>query len=321
VLVVPDGTDATWAKVRFGTDGWARVAAVLPDVEDEAVLVVVHNALRDAVRDATLDPAVALDLVTRSLHRVQSEVLVTVVLGAAAGSLAGVFSPVGERAPRLVRVHALATAVVDGSPAGSDRQLAGFRRAVASAVDVDLLGAWSQGRDLPPGLALDAELTWTVVERLVELTGDDDVLARTLPRDTSASAAVHAARVRAARPTTEAKEEAWRLLVEPSSASAYEVYATAEGFFRAGQEDLTAPYVERYFAEIGSTAEFRRGWALGRVAGLAFPDLAADARTVARAELALAGELADPVRRELVDGLDQLRRAVASLERFTGSGG
>jgi homoserine kinase len=57
---------------------------------------------------------------------------------------------------------------------------------------------------------------------------------------------------------------------------------------------------------------------LGRVAGLAFPDLAADARTVALAEQALADELADPVRRELVDGLDQLRRAVASLERFAG---
>ncbi|GAA1427692.1 aminopeptidase N [Microlunatus lacustris] len=318
VLVVPDGTDATWAKVRFGPDGWAGVAAVLPAVQDEAVLVVVHNAIRDAVRDATLSSGVALDLVTSSLDRVQSEVLVTVVLGSAAGALAGSFCPVPERAARLARVHALADAVVASSPAGSDRQLAGFRRAVESATDVQRLRAWSEGLDLPPGLALDSELTWVVVERLIQLTGDDDVLARTLARDTSSSAAVHAARVRAARPTAEAKNEAWRLLVEPSSASAYEVYATAEGFFRAGQEELTAPYVERYFAEIGGTAEFRRGWALGRVAGLAFPDLAADARTVALAEQTLAGELADPVRRELVDGLDQLRRAVTSLERFAG---
>ena len=317
-LVVPDGTDATWAKVRFGPDGWSDVAAVLPAVEDEAVLVVVHNAVRDAVRDATLDPAVALDLVTGSLAGVQSEVLVTVVLGAAAGALAGSFSPVGQRAARLARVHALATAVVDGSPAGSDRQLAGFRRAVESADDVDRLRAWSEGRDLPPGLALDSELRWVVVERLVERSGDETALERTLASDSSSSAAVHAARVRAARPTADAKAEAWRLLVRPSDASAYEVYATAEGFFRPGQEELTAPYVERFFTEIGGTAEFRKGWALGRVTGLAFPDLAVDARTVGLAERALAGELADPVRRELVDGLDQLRRAVTSLERFGG---
>ena len=72
----------------------------------------------------------------------------------------------------------------------------------------------------------------------------------------------------------------------------------------------------RYYRAPGGTAAFRRGWALGRVAGLAFPHLAADARTVALAEQALAGDLPDPVRREVVDGLDQLRRAVASLERF-----
>ncbi|SDR96963.1 Membrane alanyl aminopeptidase Metallo peptidase. MEROPS family M01 [Friedmanniella luteola] len=317
VLVVPDGTDATWARVRFGADGWSDVAAVLPTVEDEAVLVVVHNAVRDAVRDATLDPAVALDLVTASLAGVQPEVLVTVVLGATS-ALAGPYSPVAERPERLARLHALALAVVDSSPAGSDRQLAGFRQAVASSADVDRLRAWAAGHDLPPGLALDSELTWTVVERLVELTGDDAVLDRTLAQDSSSSAAVHAARARAARPTAAAKEEAWRLLTQPSEVSAYEVYATAEGFFRAGQEELTAPYVERYFAEIGATAEFRRGWALGRVAGLAFPHLAADARTVALAERALAGDLPDPVRREVVDGLDLLRRAVASLERFAG---
>ena len=50
VLVVPDATDATWAKIRFGPDGWARVAPVLPSITDEPVLVVIYNAIRDAVR-------------------------------------------------------------------------------------------------------------------------------------------------------------------------------------------------------------------------------------------------------------------------------
>ncbi len=208
--------------------------------------------------------------------------------------------------------------MVDSSAAGSDRQLAGFRQAVGSAPAVDRLRSWSQGRDLPAGLALDRELTWAVVERLVELSGDEDLLDRTRAADDSSSAAQHVARVRAARPTAAAKEEAWRLLVGPSSASAYEVYATAEGFFRAGQEELTQPYVDRYFAEIGGTAEFRQGWSLARVARLAFPRLAAERRTLVLGQQALAGALPDPVRRELVDGLDDLRRAVASLERHPG---
>ena len=121
-----------------------------------------------------------------------------------------------------------------GSGLGSDRQLAGFRRLVASAVDVSSVRAWSEGRELPAGLELDAELTWAVVERLVELTGDDQPLERTLARDTSSSAAVHAARARSSRPTPEAKAAAWEMLMAPSTLSAYEVYATAEGFFRPG---------------------------------------------------------------------------------------
>jgi aminopeptidase N len=318
VLVVPDGRDATWAKVRFGPSGWADLAAVLPVVADEAVLVVAHNAVRDAVRDASLDPAVALDLICGSLARQKSEVLLTVVLGFAADALAGAFSPVADRGARLARAHALARDVVESSAPGSDRQLAGFRRAVGSAVDPEALRSWSEGRDLPPGLELDTELSWAVVERLVELTGDDEALERTLASDPSSSAAVHAARARASRPTAAGKETAWRLLMQPSPVSAYEVYATGEGFFRPGQEKLTHPYVERYFAEIGSTAEFRHGWALGRVAKLAFPALAASAGTVRLAEATLATELADPVRREVVDGLDQLRRAVTSLKRYAG---
>ncbi len=316
LLVVPDGTDATWAKVRFGARGWADLASVLPRLDDEAVLVVVHNAIRDAVRDATLDPSLALDLVCGSLGRQQSEVLVTVVLGFAADGLAGRFCPVFDRAARLARVHAVAEEVLTSSAPGSDAQLAGFRRAVESATDRELLSAWAAGRDLPTGLALDSELRWAVVERLVALTGDDALIARTLAQDATSSAAVHAARARASRPSAAAKAEAWRLLMEPSGMAAYEVYATAEGFFRAGQEELTAPYVERYFDEIAATGQFRRGWALGRVAGLAFPALAVDDQTIRRAEQLLDREPADPIRREVVDGLDQLRRAATSWERF-----
>jgi aminopeptidase N len=316
VLVVPDVTDATWAKVRFGADGWSDVAAVLPHVRDEAVLVVVHNAIRDAVREGSLDPAVALELICGSIAGQPSEVLLTVVLGWAGHALAGPFSPAPERGHRLSRVHELAREALAASADGSDRQLTAFRLAVATAADPALLASWYEGRGLPGGLELDSEITWSIVERLVASGGDPAVVDEALAADPSSSAAVHAARARAAQPTAAAKEAAWAVLMQPSSASAYEAYATADGFFRPGQDDLTRPYVARYFAEIASTAGFRRGWALGRVAQQAFPRLAVDAETVRLAEQTLAGDLPDPVRREIVDCLDQLRRALTSLERF-----
>ena len=50
----------------------------------------------------------------------------------------------------------------------------------------------------------------------------------------------------------------------PSTLSAYELYATGEGFFDPGQADLTAPYVPRYFAEVGERRSSAHGWALRR---------------------------------------------------------
>ncbi len=83
------------------------------------------------------------------------------------------------------------------------------------------------------------------------------------------------------------------------------------------QTTLTAPYVPRYFAEIGATADFRSGWVLGGVATKAFPSTAATPETVELAEQTLSGDLAAPVRRAVVDETDRLRRAVASLSRFS----
>ena len=165
-------------------------------------------------------------------------------------------------------------------------------------------------------MTTDPELVWSVVERWCALQTGTDLLDDAVAADPSASGQVHAARARARRPDPAAKETAWRLLVEPSSAGAYELYATGEGFWDAGQTDLTAPYVARYFAEIGATATFREGWALGQVATQAFPRTAATPEAVALAEDALRGDLAAQVHRAVTDGTDRLRRAVESLRRW-----
>jgi aminopeptidase N len=313
LLVLPDAEDATWAKVRFGPYGWDGVSAVLAAVTEEPVLVVLYNAVRDAVRDGGLATGRALELVTGSLGRQQSVVLLSVVGAFAAETLAGPFSPVADRSARLARVHAVAEEVVRTSDAGSDRQLTGFRLAVQTSADQERLQAWAAGRSLPPRLALDRELTWAVVQRLTTLSGDVELIDRTLAQDPSSSAVVHAVRARAALPSAAAKEEAWDLIMQPSPASAYELYAAAEGFWQAGQTELTRPYVARYFAEIGATAQFRGGLVLARLARAAFPRLAVERETVRLAEQTLAGDLAAGIRRELVDGLDQLSRALNSL--------
>ena len=316
VLVTPDATDLTWAKLRFGPDGWQRVLTALPGLADDTAAVPVWNAVRDAVRDATLDPAFALEIVEAALPSAPADIVVHSVLGFALDQLAGAYAPVDERAERAARVGRVAWAVLEAAGPGTDRQLVAFRRAVRSEPDADRLRAWYAGRDLPEGVEMDAELVWSVVERWSALQTGTDLLDEALARDPSASGQVHAARARARRPDPVAKETAWRLLVEPSSVGAYELYATGEGFWDAGQTELTAPYVARYFAEIGATATFREGWALGEVVTQAFPRTAVSPEAVALAEDALRGGLAAQVHRAVTDGTDRLRRAVESIRRW-----
>jgi aminopeptidase N len=316
VLLVPDGADAAWAKIRLGPDGWSRLRRVLPAVTDESVQVVALNAIRDGVRDAELDPVTALDLLLTAVPGWSDETLVEAGLGFAIGTLAGSYAPVDRRAERLARIAEVTEDLLHATPAGSDQQLVAFRLVVRSTVDLPRLQEWAAGHDLPVGIAPDPELAWLVVERLAVLDADPTPIEAALTRDRSAAARIHATRARAALGRPETKATAWARLVEPSDLPAYELYATAEGFFVPGQEALTAPYVDRYFAEIGATGAFRSGWALRTVAAKAYPALAATPETVERAERTLAGELPGPLRRALLDGTDKLARAVRSLSRF-----
>ncbi len=316
LLVVPDMLDATWAKIRFGPDGWLGVAVALPLLAAEEPSVVVYNAIRDAVRDAALAPDAALDLLCAALPSVKSDVILSSVGGFARDQLAGAYCPVLIRMERLARVHQLALHSLAGSQPGSDHQLTAFRLAVRTSHDVDLLRGWYRGDDLPTGVELDPEVRWDIVERAAALLDDPGWISDALDRDPSAAAHLHAARARAALPSDEAKATAWRLLMHQSDTSASEIYATAEGFFQPTQPALTEPYVQRYFAEIGKTAQFRSGWALGEVATRAFPWTFPTPATLALAEQAMSSDLSSPVRRSLIDGTDRLRRAARSLRVF-----
>ncbi len=316
VLVLPDVGDATWAKIRFGAGGWAALRRALPRLRDESAQVVAFNAIRDAVRDAELDPAEALEMIVESLPRVASDLIVGQLLGFALDQLAGPYAAPNDRAPRTARVHDLAVALMQRATVGSDRQLVGLRAAIRSAADERMLRRWLGG-GLPLGVNTDPELRWSLVRRIVALTGDQAVLDEATRADRSAAGRVHAAWCRAATPDPAAKQEAWALIMQPSSLSAYELYATAEGFFEPGQSELTATYAERYFAEIAGTADFRTGWMLGELAVKAFPASAVSARTVALAVAFLeADRAAPPIRRAVIDGTDKLRRASTALNRF-----
>jgi aminopeptidase N len=320
-LVVADSDDDSWAKVRFGSAGWGPVAELLPHIAAAPTRVVLYNAIRDAVRDAELDPVQALDMVLAAVACEPVELMAAELLAFATDDLAGSYANPADRPARRARVAALAGQLLAGAEAGSDAQLEAARACIKASDDAAWLRAWWASQQLPVGLTIDAELRWALVCRLAALGefSAADIDAE-LSRDESTAGALHAAKARAMRADPAAKQATWALLTEPSQRSAYELYASAEGFFEPSQSELTASYLPRFFTEMPATAAHRHGWALGRVIFNAFPVTAASPQVLELAEAALAdGRALEPaVRRAFVDRTDTLRRAVRSLRRYGG---
>ncbi|GAB3923540.1 aminopeptidase [Microlunatus endophyticus] len=321
IAVVPDAYDQTWAKLRFDAADWRQLRSVVSRIDEPGSRVAIWNSVRDQVRDAELDPREALAMITDQLADEPDDVVVNIMLQTARRSLAGPYTPIAERVDRLAEVAALADRILAAAEPGSDRQLMAFRNAVPACSDVDRLDAWRLGLDLPSGIELDPDLTWAIVTRLCTLADRPETIDQTLAADRSAAAEVNAARARAALPTAEAKQQAYDLLMKPSEASAYVLYATAEALFgdSAEQVQLTKPYALSFFTDIAATAGFRTGWALGRIPSLGFPLSVTEPEVLTAAEAVLDDDNTSPViRRVVLEDLDQLRRALASLDRFTG---
>ena len=100
-------------------------------------------------------------------------------------------------------------------------------------------------------------------------------------------------------------------------ASNYEIEAVGTGMWQSGREDLLAPYVERYFAELPGTIAVREGWVLADAAIFFYPMTVTSADTLRLTEALLADPSLNPsLRRVLVDAGDELRCRLLSRERY-----
>jgi aminopeptidase N len=307
--VVPDPAEETWA--RFDLDAVTRAA--LPDlvtgVEDPLMRASLWNTLRSGVHNAWLPLSEALLLLERALPVEEDETGVQALTGFARQRLVGwAHDPVGSAA----RVHAAALEGLEQAAARSGRQLGLFQAVVDTCGEAGRLRAWLAGRGLPDGLDLDRELRWRVLTRLAVL-GDTDAteLRKRLDEAPDAESAVDHTRALASLPDADAKAWAWRRLTGEDRATNYHVEAAGQGFWRRGQEELTAAYVDRYFAEVPRLDQVHQGWVLPDVVEVFFPATAfADAVEPTRATMAREG-LDPAVARKLLECLDRLERAVA----------
>jgi aminopeptidase N len=202
-------------------------------------------------RDAEMPASQYVGIVLRGIKSETDLTGVRALLGQATSAI-NLYSARDNRpALRAQFEEALAELLANAEP-GSDHQLA-FARAYSSAVfsdtGADRLAAWLDDRELPSGLVVDTDLRWTLIVALARLgrIGADGIEDE-LTRDTTITGQERAAQAKAARPTAEAKEDAWRIAVESGDTPNETQFRTILGFQQPGQEDLLRPYVEKYLS-------------------------------------------------------------------------
>ncbi|PRY24074.1 membrane alanyl aminopeptidase [Pseudosporangium ferrugineum] len=314
LLLVNDG-DLTYAKIRLDEASAAAVPKILPLLDDSLTRAVIWGAVLDAVIDGERPVAELVTLVLAALPVEREVVVAEDVLGMTRALVDHYPAPEARPAALELLAQACGRLVAVAEPGGS-LQLAGVRGLIATTTDTVRLNAWLDGEDVPEGVAVDADLRWMIVYRLVVLgaVGPERIEAE-LAADRSAFGEQAAARCRAAVPDAEAKARAWELIINDPGASNRILDATAQGFWQPEQLDLLTPYAERYFAEIPGMLERRTGMSGERVAVSAYPSLMVAART---RELA-ADLLATPgvpsiLRRVVMDGDDDVRRALRARQ-------
>jgi aminopeptidase N len=210
---------------------------------------------------------------------------------------------------------------MDQAVPGSDLQLAlakAFPTAAGDARGADRLAGWLDGTSVPEGVEIDPELRWSAVLNLARLGRlDEAAIDAEADQDRTVTGAEQAAAAKAARPTADAKAEAWRLATEADDVPNGTQRAITLAFWQRGQDAALQPYVERYLATAADISRGEGDWATKgyalreNVLRYLFPVPEELAPFIERLDDWLAGTaLVDSVRRPIIEGRDNAARAL-----------
>ena len=273
----------TWALMVPDKLTMDALEQLLPRMEDPLLRAGVWSNVRSALHNAAVDPVDVLELVVASLPVEDTE-------DSRRRTMSWVYGWVlplqpdragrGGRAARRRRGRSWTPP--PRRPRSSSRRSASRSRPRPTP---GRSRAGCDGTGLPDGVPLDLDLRWRVLIRLADARRGRPGRARPCSSRPSppAVARVHHARAHASLPTAEAKAWAWSCFTGETDLPNYELEAAGLGLWRGGQEELTEPYVERYFADLPDTVQVRSGWVLAEAAEHFFPRTSLTRETLARA--------------------------------------
>ena len=317
-LLLLNDDDLTFAKIRLDDRSLHTAIESMETLSDPLPRALIWAAAWDMLRDAEMPMADFLALVESGLGR-ETDISVITTLCSQTKAAIEQFSGLGKREGYRDRWSALTLRLTEAAEPGSDNQLA-FSRAYCSGCrtheQAAVLRGWLDG-DAPAGLAVDTDLRWTFLLRLLALGAADPAeIEAELARDDTATGRRQAATARAAVPTMASKERAFAAAVESDDLPNALLVATLSGFVQTDQRELHRAFLPRYFAAIPGVWETRTNETAQTIVMGLYPAVLVEQATLDMTDEFLARDDVPAGARRLVnEGRDGIERSLRCQAR------
>jgi aminopeptidase N len=322
-LVLVNDDDLTYAKIRLDEHSLRALIDGHGQFADDLPAAICWAAAWDMVRDGELAVRDYLSLVLAGVPSITGVSVLQTVLQQVSAALRRFAEP-AWRPAGLARLAAGLRSLLEGAAAGSDEQLAyalAFAGVASSEDDLALLAGLLDGSLTIDGLAIDTDMRWRLLHRLVSRgTAGEAQIDAELDRDMTDAGQRHAASARAAMPTAEAKAGAWEQIVSGKLPNAT-FRATLNGFQNLDQDELLAAYAQPFFDMV---ADIWRDWGPDMAqyfAEVAYPITVISPAAIEAADSYLSRTSPPaPLRRLLAEGRDDVARALRCRLRDAAAG-
>jgi len=252
-LILVNDDDLTYAKIRLDNISLETATKDIAAIDSSLSRALIWGAVWDMLRDGEVGTGKYLDLVLSGLVAETDIGLVQQVLMQCRSAI----DVYADRKNRLTYNTKFADALQKlllEAEEGSDRQLALVRTFSAVATteqQVNRVAEILDGNEKIAGLKIDTDLRWTLLRRLVVM-GKRGLTAieEELKRDDTAMGREHAAGARAAIPTLEAKEIAWKLVTTNENLPNSEIHSTLGGLSYMDHAEIMKNFIDKYFDSV-----------------------------------------------------------------------
>jgi len=322
-LVLLNDGDLTYAKIRLDPRSLDRLLSSIDKLDDSLARALCWGAAWDMTRDAELAASDFARLVLQGVRTESDVTAVTSLLRYAKLAVDLYSDPAGRPELQAAWEQGLRS-LVNAAEKGSDRQLAlvrAFALAARSDEALTLVEALLDGGVTLDGLTIDTDLRWTLLSALASRGRvDAAAVASELERDNTITGHERAAAAMAMLPTPEAKAEAWTDAVVRDDVPNETQRSISMAFNVTGQEEVLAPYLEKYLGMAGTIWEEKGTQRASAALEGLFPRTLVSQSTIDAVDDWLASSSANPAAKRYVrEGRADLARALEAQGRDASS--